>query len=373
MSLNIKTHIVLGMTGSLTGKYRLQGRQTLAGAQAWVRDANRNGGIRVRNLSSRIPIRLLYYDDRSDTKRCQAFAELLIQEHRVDILLGPYSSGLSLRAALVAEKHNRILWNQGGASERIYDSGKGWVVGILTPDSRYFHGVIDFATALNPSGQSVAIVHSTAGAFPREVASGAEIYCRMKGFHSVKVLTYGAGTEDFSPILERLERDPPDLLLGVGRIEDDLRFAQQYVLTNLRLRMVSLVAAGIERFGEEMGSLSESFWAPSQWEPEAVAEPEYGPGTQLVLNSLSRQGDLPIDYPMAQAYAGCLVAQRCIEEAGTLDNDELRAVAGRLDFTTFFGRFRIDSVTGRQLGHAMTLVQWQSGKKVVVCPKGAKY
>jgi branched-chain amino acid transport system substrate-binding protein len=72
---------------------------------------------------------------------------------------------------------------------------------------------------------------------------------------------------------------------------------------------------------------------------------------------------------MAQAYAGGLVVQHCIETAGTLNQQVLREVASRLDFTTFYGRFRIDPSTGRQVGHRMPVVQWQEGRKVVVWPR----
>ena len=52
---------------------------------------------------------------------------------------------------------------------------------------------------------------------------------------------------------------------------------------------------------------------------------------------------------MAQAYAAGLVAQRCVEQAGTLEDQVLRETAGKLDFSTFYGRFRIDPITGRQV------------------------
>ena len=71
---------------------------------------------------------------------------------------------------------------------------------------------------------------------------------------------------------------------------------------------------------------------------------------------------------MVQAYAAGLVAQRCVEEAGTLEDSALREVAERLDFSTFYGRFKIDPVTGCQLGRSTVLVQWQQGRKVIVGP-----
>jgi branched-chain amino acid transport system substrate-binding protein len=86
------------------------------------------------------------------------------------------------------------------------------------------------------------------------------------------------------------------------------------------------------------------------------------------MSSLLAQGVTGVDYPMAQAYAGCLVAQRCLAEAGSLDQQALRKVAGRLDFTTFYGRYKIDPASGRQLGHVMPVVQWRGGTKVIVWP-----
>ena len=70
---------------------------------------------------------------------------------------------------------------------------------------------------------------------------------------------------------------------------------------------------------------------------------------------------------MAQAFAAGFIAQRCVADTGSLDDAELRAAAGELDVTTFYGRFRIDE-TGRQVGRQVSLVQRQDGEKVVVWP-----
>lgn len=360
--------ISVGMTASITGRYSLQGRQALAGARAWTDDTNRAGGIWVNDVSTRLPVRLIYYDDESNSDLCQELTERLISEDQVNILIGPYSSGLALRAASVASRHKRVLWNHGGASESIFERGGGWAIGILTPDTSYFNGVIDFAVSQNPSLSRVAIVYSTAGAFPRGVALGAESHCEDIGIHTVSEFTYQARTEDFSSILKQIEREGFELVLGVGRIEDDIRFAQQYVAWGMQARLAALIAAGIELFGQTLGPDSDGFLASSQWEAGAVSNPDYGPSEEKVLSSLSRRDDIPVDYPMAQSYAGCLVAQRCIEEAGTLDNEKLRITAGGLDFTTFYGRFSIEPETGRQIGHVMPVVQWQHGRKVAVWP-----
>jgi branched-chain amino acid transport system substrate-binding protein len=241
---------------------------------------------------------------------------------------------------------------------------------LLTPASRYFHGVIDAVVDAYPALHRVTILHGTTGAFPRDVAMGAVQHCRERGIETVQCLAYAPHTNDFTLLLQPLQAEPPDVLLGVGRIEDDLRLAVQLAGIGLPLKAVGLIVTPLQRFQTTLGEAAHGYTGPSQWEPEVVHVPDYGPATAEVLRSLQRYAseDVDIDYPMAQAYAGCLVVQRCIAATGSLAQPALRRVAGELDFTTFYGRYRIDPRTGRQVGHVMPVVQWQQGSKVMVWP-----
>ena len=364
-------HISVGMTAALTGRYSLPGRQALLGAQAWIEDTNRAGGLWLQESRQRLLLRLISYDDTSEAQYCGALTERLITEDQVDILLGPYSSGLALRAAEVANHYQRVLWNHGGASEAIYARGFAWVVGILSPPRTYFHSLIDFVRYTLPEARGVTLVHSTAGAFPRDVAAGAEGYCQQQGLEMIHTFPYPAGTVDFTPILTQLETLSPAVVLSVGRIEDDLHFAAQYVQHRIAASVVGLIVTPLTLFRDTLGSAAAQFLGPSQWEPGGASQLDYGPAAPEVLARLSARHPAGVDYPMAQAYAGGLVVQRCIETAGTLDQHILRQVAGHLDFTTFYGRYRIDPSTGRQVGHRMPVVQWQEGGKVVVWPVSA--
>src|SRR5215471_17237559 len=364
-----QSYIHVGMTAALTGRYSLPGRQALLGAQAWVEDTNRAGGLWLQESGQRLPLRLISYDDISEAQHCGALTERLITKDQVDILLGPYSSGLALSAAEVANRYQRVLWNHGGASEAIYARGLAWVVGILSPPRTYFHSLIDFVRHTLPEARRVALVHSTAGAFPRDVAAGAEWYCQQHGLELIHTYPYPAGTADFTPILSQLAGVSPAVVLSVGRIEDDLRFATQYVEHRIAASVVGLIVTPLTLFRDTLGSAAAQFCGPSQWEPGIVHQPDYGPSSQDVFARLSAWHPAGVDYPMAQAYAGGLVVQRCIEVAGTLEQHVLRQVAGRLDFTTFYGRYRLDPTTGRQVGHRMPVVQWQEGHKIVVWPR----
>ncbi len=125
MTTSEKVHssnpLKIGMAVSLSGQFQVQGRQALAGLQAWADDVTQTGGIHVGSKSP-TPVSLVYYDDASNRHQVRQATERLITEDRVDILIGPYSSVLAQAAAEVAEGHEKLLWNQGGRRARTRQS-----------------------------------------------------------------------------------------------------------------------------------------------------------------------------------------------------------------------------------------------------------
>jgi branched-chain amino acid transport system substrate-binding protein len=61
-----------------------------------------------------------------------------------------------------------------------------------------------------------------------------------------------------------------------------------------------------------------------------------------------------------------LIFQKCVRHAGSLQDNDLLAAATQLDCFTFYGRFRLDSASGRQVGHRILLIQWDQDGKVVL-------
>ncbi len=377
----------MGLPVSLTGQFSLQGKQTLAGIRAWANDVNRSGGLRAGGES--LPVEVIWYDDASSRAQTREITNRLISDDRVDLLVGPYSAVLTNTAAEVAQAHCKLLWNQGGASPLVYRRGNPWVVGILTPADEYFSGLLSAVREVHPEAGTVAIVRAATGAFPRDVAEGVERAADSLSFRIVLSSQFDANMEDLSETAEAARLAAPDVLVAVGRFQNDLTLAEALVSAFAGMKGVTgtermkegksvgaaaVVAAGVDAFRERLGDAAEGFIGPSQWEPDVGYAPdigyavEYGPSVPEVQDSLRRAGHPVVDYPMAQAYAVGVVIQRCVEECGSLDGRELRQAAAALDFTTFYGRFRIDADTGRPTGKPALLVQWKEGRKVIVWP-----
>lgn len=363
MALTIRVGIAI----SLTGKYSSQGAQSLQGLSLWVEDVNRDGGIWVSQLSSKLPIELFCYDDGSKKQICLRLIEKLIAEDKIDILIGPYSSWLTEAACPIAERHKKVLWNHGGSCDRIFLQGFKYVVGLATPASKYFIGFLEMVHQSAPDAKQ-AIIFGKDTAFSNTVANGAKSYAERKGFE-VRLANYPARPSDkekLSQLLDELAKESPQVILGAGSMEDDIALAKELRRRRIGARFICLVAAPMREFRDALLEDAEGFFGPSQWEAEVKYDIDLKPTSEEFSKNFKAAYGVKPDYPAAQGYAIGLVVQRCIEEAGTLDNDRLRETAGRLKLTTFYGDFKIDPSTGVQVAHSMVLVRWQGGKKTIV-------
>ena len=355
--------IRFGASVSTAGRYALQGRQALAGLRAWEAHANSAGGVGSPGRGAGLPVDLVVHDDASSSTKAALNVERLIVDDRVDVLIGPYGSDLVRAAAPVAARHGRLMWNQGGASDDIHRLD-GRIVGILTPVSRYFTGFLDAIANARSAAQSVVSLYREGSPFGRLAAQGVEAECRANGIANTP-LPYSSLRSGMPELLVRVLELQPDIVLSAGSFKDDCTLARELVAKGMGATAFGCVAAGVQEFGRMLGAAAEGIVGPSQWEPGGEWQADCGPSGSVVTRGVEALGATP-DYPAAQAYAACLIAQRCLEMAGSAEDERLWESACALDCTTFFGPFRIDPDTGLQLAKQMVWVQWIDGKKQVV-------
>ena len=362
-----KQAINMGIAVSLSGRYSLLGRQVLEGLECYVRDVNAADGVRLARQGTSLPISLLIEDDESSEGKIRSCIEKLIDQDKVDVLIGPYGSGLTLAAAEVADARQTVLWNHSGSSDEIFECNLSWVVGMLTPASRYLCAILDMLKATDPAAKRVALFHAQTG-FATDMAAGALEWIQREGYTLTLDQAYRSGIEDFRALLGPLKDDPPDVLLSVGRVEDDILLGRQLCELKPRLKAAGLVVAAISRFKAELQGQANGFFGPSQWEPQVRYTADCGPSEDVFLSHYLKSATVPIDYPAAQGYAAGVIVQRCVEEAARLDQHALRDAASRLRCTTFYGPYAIEAKTGQQTAHSMLVTQWQNGRKEIVWP-----
>jgi branched-chain amino acid transport system substrate-binding protein len=252
--------IRFGASISTSGRYSLQGRQALAGPQAWAKATNVEGGVRISQLGETLPVTLIHYDDASSPERAVANVERLISVDRVHVLIGPYASDLTRAVVSVAREHSRLLWNHGGASDDIHRPGTG-VVGIPTTVSRYFAGLLELVRSVDADAQKAVFLCRRGSRFGRLAARGARAVGRRSGF-LVAELAYSSLPDDLPRLLAKLRRQRPDLVLSAGSFEDDCAIARESIATGVRTKAFGLTAAAMREFGQTLGTGAEGILAP---------------------------------------------------------------------------------------------------------------
>jgi ABC-type branched-subunit amino acid transport system substrate-binding protein len=311
------------LTLSLTGPFVRQGTEAAEGVRLWAEATG---------------VRLTLVDDAgSAATAAEAYAQWVAS---VDLLIGPYSSGLVRAIAPLVGDAGRLLWNHGGSADDLAQPG---VVSVPAPASSYFDGVVEEAVARQVD--QVVVVRG-AGRFARAVADGAVARASERGLATRTVEATAVEAEDADKTA----------LLVVGRFEHDVavvRRLQDYPKTPA---LLAAVAAGIPAFGQELGPAAEGVLGPVQWWP-TPQEPEIGPsGAEFVARYRDRTGREP-SYPAAQAAAAGYLAHAA-HRVGMVAEDLVNWAS-----STLLGDFALDAAW-RQIGHRVTTVRWLGGRMV---------
>ena len=94
--------LIIGAPLAISGAHSVEGNLTKNGYDLWAEEVNKAGGIRIGRQRRMVQIK--YYDDESDAQKSAQFAERLILEENVGLLLGPYGTVATDQVAEIAER-----------------------------------------------------------------------------------------------------------------------------------------------------------------------------------------------------------------------------------------------------------------------------
>lgn len=282
-----------------------------------------------------------------------------VQRHP-QVVFGPYGSSQAVAALAATE---RVVWNHGGATSRLRKPRFDRAINVLSPASSYFLGALEAIRAADGEARTVALAHGNTG-FGRDVAAGAAEAAHRLGFQVSPVAFDPAAAARAADLVP-----DADALLVVDRFEDELAAAR--ALLGRGWKAAVFVGAGVEEVLAELGEAREGLLGPAQWLAEAAPTPDEGPDSAWFVAAYRQATGSAPAYPAVQAFAAGVLAARCLREAGSVDDAAQLAAAGWLSCATLFGRFRLDPVSGLQIGHQVLTVQWQDGERYVVWPPEA--
>lgn len=346
--------IVVGTSVALTGKYARTGQEQLQGFQMWVDEVNARGGLLGRKVA------LKYYDDESKPETGAKLYEKLITDDKVDLLIGPYSSDVTMAASTVAEKHNFPMVSSGASASEIWERGYKNTFGLYTLAELYMDQILEFGKSKGL--KKIALVYENTS-FPRGVASGVRSKAKALGMQIVYDEEYGKASTDFTSTIVKIKAKKPDMIIGGSYLPDSTAFVRQAKENRLYAKIFAFaVGPGLPDFGKNLGLDAEGVMGNTQWEPTLKL-----PGAREFSEKYKAKYGHEPGYHAGGGYGAGYVLEEAVKKAGSTDRNKVREALFALDTVNAFGRFKVDK-TGRQIGKPAYAVQWLNGERHIVFP-----
>ena len=359
--------IYLGAAVSETGRFSREGKDTRQGYLVWLDWVNNEyGGIKVGD--KRYKVEIVMYDDEGDPDTAARLVEKLINQDRVDFLLGPYSSFLTQSASAIAEKYGKIMIEGNGSAETLFERGFQNLFAVLTPAVDYTRTALQL---LADQGAKTVVIAYEDTAFPTSVADGAQRWAAEYGLEVLGVETYPVNVADVSGIMSKFKELEPDIFVGGGHFNDAILFIRAAKELDFNPKaMVITVGPSNPKLIEEVGADAEYVIGPTQWDASmSYADDYFGTAAEYAARYEKMWGEPPT-YQAAESTATALALHIAIEQAASLDTDAVRAALRSLDVVTFYGPINFDE-KGRNAGKPMGAIQIQDGEILVVAPTNA--
>jgi len=367
-----RSEILFGCSISKNGRYISEGQRVIEGYNLWVEKVNNDGGLKVGD--KQYPVRITYYDDEGNGDKTRENIVRLIKEDKVDFLLGPYSSGLTLAASEIAEQYGKILVETCGASEVIFSKNTRCTFATLTSASWYTREFFMMMSQKTSEKLTYAVLAFTSKdkLFPKSVAKGARIWGGKVGFQEIYYKVIDTKSENWIIFLEELREKSPDIVVFTGHYQDAVLLVELLHKTpDYHPKAVVMTIGPTQKnFVKDLGQKAEYMTGVSQWSSKAGYKgPFFGSSQEYAKIFEKRYGHHPT-YQNAQATTGCLIYQLAIEKCSTLDAQQVLENIRNLSIELFYGKICFDK-RGLNIGHPMIVIQIQNGKRRLVWPENA--
>ena len=366
--------ITLGSAISLTGKYATNGMHAKNGYEFAIQKIKDAGGVKFGGKCYNFNV--IYYDDESKGDRAATLAERLINQDKVQYMLGPYSSGMTKAIAPITEKYQIPMVEAEGASRSLFNKGYKYLFAVLSTSEQYLASAIALAaekateSGKDPSSVRVAVAVEN-DPFSLDIRAGVLEDAAKFGMKAVVDEKLPRDLSDMSAILTKVKLLKPDVLIVSGHSKGAATAVRQIDEQNVKVPMVAVTHCEAADVTGKFGAAANDILCSTQWAETLTYEDSlFGTAANFnteVKGAYPDYANKKVPYQLAQASAAVYVFKDAFERAGSLDKEVLRDAIAATDLKTFYGDIRF-SEAGNNVAKPMVLRQIQDGKYNVVAP-----
>jgi len=358
--------IKIGISLPITGSFSEPGTAALKGYRVWAQMTNASGGLLHRK------VQLVIKDDQSDQNTIVNDYNALINNDRVDLLLGTFSSLLNLPASAVAEKFHMVYVEPAGGSPKMFNRGFHYL--FFAQQATAPHQGDLFSKWVKSLGGKVrtAAYPEQDDPFAAPVAEGIRAKLESAGIKTVYKTTYAPDATDFDTIASAIKSSGADIV-AQGAVFDDgvgLIRSMKKIGYNPKALFQTSAPSEAATFSKAVGLANTQgiFYAVS-WSPKAKGG-RY-PLNQAFLRTYRKKygaKSLPAE-DAADAFAAAQVLGTAVKRVGKIDQNSIKDWLHSHVVKTVLGPLSWDSTGAPR--QAFLLAQWQKGTSQIVAPQFA--
>jgi branched-chain amino acid transport system substrate-binding protein len=359
-----KTEILIGASRDITGPQA--GFQEYGAApmyKMWIDEVNAAGGIKVGGKT--LKVRLIEYDDASDTAACIRNIEKLCTIDHVDFLFGPTGTAMLFAAAPIANKYKTIMiCGEGGATTLESKLGTMPYVFSALNYSNHFQMPV-FTDLCAEKGAKTAYVCFMNDLHGAEYNTAFQGEAALKGITIVDAVSVPITVSDLNSVVQAAKSANVDIFCMFAYPNQNILLMNTMIALNFSPKIL-LIGPGCNFgfFNLMYGASLEGVIGEGAW--NATSSPKAAAFAVKAEAAVGGPGNMDwwggIVYYSAAEFLG-----QAITKAGTLDNEKVRQVMYTSKFETTIGTFyweRYGENGGCLLPQAVyagQIGQWQKG------------
>jgi branched-chain amino acid transport system substrate-binding protein len=323
--------IRIGLLALLSGvPEETSGRPSVEGAELAVAQVNKKGGIRIGGVVHTVKLIVKPYADRPDSATSEARA--LVNQSRIDVLIGPQISRHAIPVATVADDAE-IPMVSPMSSSAATTMGRRFVFRMASLDEVQGRAMGEFA-AQDLRVRRAAVLYDVSTEYSRILAEAFREAFEARGGKVVAFETFTRDEPlDYRPRLSAISSARPEVLYLPNdgeRVEAQIVQAQEQ---GIEATLLGGDTWDLERFRK---LVDKEAYVAHQWHPD-LDTPEAGLFRELFEKTYEKTPKITA----AMTYDAVALVLSVIEKQGSLDASAIRdGLASTRDFTGATGTIR---------------------------------
>lgn len=358
--------IKVGVSLSLTGDFSADGKAFQQGYQLWADQTNSNGGLLGRQ------VKLDIVNDASSPVQVVTNYQKLISVDHVDLVFGPFSTGLTKASSSVVNRYGYAFVEGAGGGPSVFTSGLHNVFDVSLPVANNLVSFAKWIAAMPAATRPKSAAYATQDdPFTSPQLDAARAILAPAGVKTVYNKVYPSETTDYGPIAAGIISSKADIVMVGTLLPDVSAFIKQFVQQNYNPKAL-IATAGPDQgtqFVSNVGAKhTEGVMVPNGWYATAN-----NPGNAAMIAAyIKKHGGTAdgVSSDVPEAYSVGEVTAQAVKAIGSLDQKKLIAELHSGTFDSVQGKVKFDA-TGQNTAAFAFVFQWQSGKLVPFRPNTA--